>query len=217
MLLENCEFQIILTQRFIDESWVSRRAGWSLVDGRGTRQAERRCCAQFAQGIYFAVWEGVSMNLSEALDVERINTSLRGDAKVHVLEELLDLAVKSGKIRDREQVLKEILSREAIRSTGIGNGVAVPHVESDAVDGVVVALGISQKGVDFDAPDERPVRVYALIVAQKGEDADYMSLLGRVARLFRNPAFRWQVEEATSPDEVLELIQERESGHALGL
>jgi len=157
------------------------------------------------------------MNLSEALDVERISTSLRAQVKVEVLKELVELAGRSGKVRDREKVLREILSRESIRSTGIGNGVAVPHVESECVDGVVVALGISRQGVDFDAPDERPVRVYALIIAQKGEEGDYMSLLGRVARLFRNPAFRWQVEEASSAEEVLELIQERESGHGLGL
>lgn len=157
------------------------------------------------------------MNLSEALDVERISTTLKSAAKVDVLKELVDLAAKSGKVRERDQVLREILSREGIRSTGIGNGVAVPHVESDAVEGVVVALGISRQGIDFDAPDERPVRVYALIVAQKGQEGDYMSLLGRVARLFRNPAFRWQIEEASSPSEVLELIQEREAGHGLGL
>lgn len=157
------------------------------------------------------------MNLSEALDLQRISTSLRADGKVQVLKELVKLAAKSGNVRDPEQILQEILSREEIRSTGIGNGVAVPHVESDSVEGVVVALGISQKGIDFDAPDERPVRVYVLIVAQRGQDSDYMSLLGRVARLFRNPAFRWQVEEAVSPEEVLELIEERESGHALGL
>lgn len=157
------------------------------------------------------------MNLSEALDVERISTQLRADGKVQVIEELLDLAAKSGKVRDRKKVLEEILSREGIRSTGIGNGVAVPHVETDGAEGIVVALGISRKGIDFDAPDERPVRVYALILAERGQESDYMSLLGRVARLFRNPAFRWQVEEATSPEEVLELIEERESGHALGI
>jgi mannitol/fructose-specific phosphotransferase system IIA component (Ntr-type) len=157
------------------------------------------------------------MNLSEALTVENISTSLRGEGKLQVLEELVDLAVKSGKIQDRDKVLREILSREGIRSTGIGNGVAVPHVESEAVEGIVVVLGISRQGVDFDAPDERPVRVYALIVAGHGQEGDYMSLLGRVARLFRNPAFRWQIEEAVSAEEVLELIQDRESGHAMGL
>jgi mannitol/fructose-specific phosphotransferase system IIA component (Ntr-type) len=157
------------------------------------------------------------MNLSEALDVERISTQLRAEGKVQVIDELLDLAAKSGKIRNRDGVRGEILSREAIRSTGIGNGVAVPHVESDGVEGIAVALGISRQGIDFEAPDERPVRVYALILAGRGQEGDYMSLLGRVARLFRNPAFRWQVEEATSSEEVLELIEERESGHALGL
>jgi mannitol/fructose-specific phosphotransferase system IIA component (Ntr-type) len=95
--------------------------------------------------------------------------------------------------------------------------VAVPHVESESVEGVVVSLGISREGIAFDAPDERPVRVFALIVANHGEESDYMSLLGRVARLFRNPAFRWQVEEAESSDEVLELVQEREAGHAFGI
>jgi len=90
-------------------------------------------------------------------------------------------------------------------------------VESEAVEGVVVALGISRQGISFDAPDERPVRVFALIVANHGDEGDYMSLLGRVARLFRNPAFRWQVEEAESSDEILELIQEREAGHAFGI
>ena len=93
------------------------------------------------------------MNLKKPLTVETICLDLKGATKEAILAEMVDLLVASGHIRDRDAVLKAVLEREKRMSTGMQNGIAIPHGKTDSVDCLVAALGIKRAGVDFGALD----------------------------------------------------------------
>jgi len=150
------------------------------------------------------------MYLYELLDRDSIATSLKSRTKDEVLEEMVDILDGAGKIKNRDAVLKAILDRERIMTTGIGNGVAVPHCKTSAVEKLVAALGISREGIDFQAPDNQPARLIFILVAEENNPGPHVRALARLARLLSSKEVREALLGAGSPEELLDLIREKE-------
>jgi fructose-specific phosphotransferase system IIA component len=154
--------------------------------------------------------EEPSMCLYELLDKDSIVISLKSGTKDEVLEEMVDVLYRAGKIKDTYAVLKAIVDRERIMTTGIGNGVAVPHCKTPAVDRLVAALGISREGIDFQAPDDEPAHLIFILAAEENNPGPHVRALARLAKLLSSSEVRSAIQACHTPEEVLQVIKEKE-------
>ncbi len=150
------------------------------------------------------------MRITDFLSENEIIIGLKNVEKEKVLDELLTVLAKSEKIKDKGKILKSLLEREKLGSTGIGQGIAVPHTKTDEVNELVGALGISQKGVEFDSLDGEPVYIIFLVLAPTKATGIHLKALAKIARLLKDRVFRNSLRSAKSPSEVLKIIQEDE-------
>ncbi len=150
------------------------------------------------------------MRISDLLSEGTITTSLMHRDKQGIIEELLDLAMKTGKIKDRDAVLKAIMDREQLMSTGLEKGIAIPHAKTMAADGIVMALGISKAGLDFQSADGQPSHLFFLLVAPSTAAGLNVQVLAQIARLTMNVIFRDSLKDAASPKAAFEIISKAE-------
>ena len=148
--------------------------------------------------------------LLDILFNETIVVPLISNEKKAVIEELVDKLNENNKISNRNQVLQAILDREDVMSTGVGDGVAIPHGKSDAVHEIVAALGITREPVEFASIDEKPVRIVWLLVGPPGQTGPHLKALSRISRLMHNGEFREQLIHSENQEQVLACIQEEE-------
>ena len=146
------------------------------------------------------------MNLKKPLTVETIRLDLQGATKEAILAEMVDLLMASGHIRDRDAVLKVVLEREKRMSTGMQNGIAIPHGKTDSVDCLVAALGIKRAGVDFGALDGQPSNIFVMTVSPDSRTGPHIQFLAEISRPLNDASVRAKLLAATSPDEVLHLL-----------
>ena len=146
------------------------------------------------------------MNLKKPLTVETIRLDLQGATKEAILAEMVDLLMASGHIRDRDAVLKAVLEREKRMSTGMQNGIAIPHGKTDSVDCLVAALGIKRAGVDFGALDGQPSNIFVMTVSPDSRTGPHIQYLAEISRPLNDASVRAKLLAATSPDEVLHLL-----------
>lgn len=123
------------------------------------------------------------MLLSELLSPERIRIPLRGGSKDELLAELVGVLHEAGAIDDREGVLRAVQEREALLSTGVGSGVAIPHAKAVGAHQLTMAAGVTAEGVDFDALDGRPVNLFFLLVGSDEMAGQHLKALSRISRL----------------------------------
>ncbi len=152
------------------------------------------------------------MKLSEALSEEMVMVGMRGRTKPEAIRELAEFTASTRNLKDKEGLIRTILEREKLQSTGIGSGVAIPHGQTESVEGIICSLGISKEGINYDSLDGKPVYLMFMLVASPDRDAQYLSLLACIARMFRNPELREAVMNAGSGAEVMELIRGHERG-----
>ena len=150
------------------------------------------------------------MRLSDLLNEDTITISLSYKDKQVVIEELLDLAIKTGKINDRSVALKAIMERETLMSTGLERGVAIPHAKSKAAEDLTMALGISKEGIDFQSADGKPSHLFFLLLAPEAAAGPNIKVLAQIARLTSNPSFCESLKKASSSQEVMEIIKNAE-------
>ncbi len=146
------------------------------------------------------------MSPKKPLTVETISLDLKGTTKDAILAEMVDLLVASGHIRDREAVLKAIADREKRMSTGMQNGIAIPHGKTDSVDCLVAALGIRRGGVDFGALDGQPSTIFVMTVSPDSRTGPHIQFLAEISRPLNDAAVRAKLLAATSREEVLRLL-----------
>ena len=132
-----------------------------------------------------------------------IKLGLEGVDKRQAIEALVDLIVASGKVTDRGAILSAVVDREARGSTGLENGIAIPHARTAGVTDVLCALGISKAGIDFDSVDGRPCHLIFLIVAPPEESTGYLKALAAVALIGRDADIVTRLRAAASPAEVM--------------
>ncbi len=150
------------------------------------------------------------MKLTEILTIPRIDLELEGESKNELIERLVDLVVRDLDGVEKAPVLEAVLTREDLMSTGVGNGVAIPHGKTEAVESLVAAFGRCPEPVDYDALDGLPVTLVFLLVGPEDAAGPHIKALSRISRLLSYEEFRTRLNEATTPHEILEAITEEE-------
>jgi mannitol/fructose-specific phosphotransferase system IIA component (Ntr-type) len=151
------------------------------------------------------------MRIRDYLTADRIDLHLNRGDKTQVLGRLVGILADSVRHADKGALLRDVMLREEIMSTGVGDGIAIPHAATDGLAEPSIALGLSPGGVDFAAADGKPVHVIFLLVGDRGSPDLQLKALARIARLTKHPEFVAGLRSARSVAEVLDLI-EREDG-----
>ena len=150
------------------------------------------------------------MKITEFLDKHGIKMDMQSVEKEDILKELVDLLSEIKDIGDKKTILKALVDRENLGSTGIGQGIAIPHGKTDKVKDIVAVLGISKKGVNFDALDGESVYLFFLLVAPKENPGPHLKALAQISRLLRDSFFCELIKRCKTPDEVYDLIRKEE-------
>ncbi|HPN73468.1 MAG TPA: PTS sugar transporter subunit IIA [Candidatus Omnitrophota bacterium] len=152
------------------------------------------------------------MNIYEILDKESIGIGLEAEGKDEVLTELIGLLVSSGKVKkeDRSEILKKVKEREALGSTGIGKGIAIPHAKSSKLKKMGAALGISKKGLDFKSLDGEPTYIFFLLVDPGETPGPHLKALAKISRLLDDKFIRDRLRSASSAKDVIKIIKDEE-------
>lgn len=131
--------------------------------------------------------------------------------KKAAIAEMVDLIDAAGKLSDREQMLQAALEREATRTTGIGNGLAIPHGKCAAVKELVMAMGKPAQPIDFDSIDGQPVSIVIFLASPPDKTGPHIQALARISRLMTDQRFRKALEEAETADQAYDLISSCEA------
>lgn len=150
------------------------------------------------------------MKITDFLSEDAIKVGLQASNKEEIIEELADLLVITGDVTDKKEATKVLLDREDLGSTGIGQGVAIPHGKCGAVKNLIAAFGLSRRGVDFDALDGEPVTIFFLLLAPDGAAGSHLKALARISSLLKDKHFRNALNSAHTSGEVIRIIREEE-------
>jgi fructose-specific phosphotransferase system IIA component len=150
------------------------------------------------------------MRITEILSEQSILLGLECDEKEELLDKMIDLAYKTGKIKDKDKVRKEVWERENIMSTGVGRGIALPHAKTSQIESPTGALAVLSQPVDFASLDDKPVKYIFLLLGRENEVTVHLKLLGKISRLMNSDTFRNNLEKCKDGKEVIELFNNME-------
>jgi len=149
------------------------------------------------------------MNLESALQESCVIADLKGTTKEEILTELATPLKKAGLINDVAETVNVIMERERLGSTGIGDGVAIPHGKTKGLDRILCVFGRSKEGVEFDAVDNKPVHIFFLLLAPEDSAGLHIKMLSRISRILRDLSFRRRlIEQGESKALYRDIIQE---------
>jgi len=153
------------------------------------------------------------MKFADFICHEAIRAELVADDKESVIRELVESLVKAGRIgaEDRDDIVRAIIKREELGSTGIGRGVAVPHTKHPSVERLVGTVGISHDGVDFDSLDGEKVQLLFLLVSPPDRPGDHLRALENISRQLRDDMFCKFLKQARTPEDIGQLLQEADN------
>lgn len=147
------------------------------------------------------------MKLSELFHEDNVVLDVEAGPKLDVLERILRFLDEKRLIKNFDHVLKDVVEREKVMSTGIGNGVAIPHAYTDGVDRLVSGFFRSRTGVDFDALDGEDVDLFFIILGPKASRRDHIKILARISRLISHGSFRDELRKASGVEGVLNVFK----------
>jgi PTS system nitrogen regulatory IIA component len=150
------------------------------------------------------------MKILDHLKEEWVVPELQGTDKRSVLKELSNVLMKPCQVASVEELLRVLLDREKLGSTGIGEGVAIPHGRLKKLKSFFISFGRSPKGVDFDSIDRKPCQFFFLVMAPENSAVDNLNLLGRIAKLLKDASFKKRLMEARSQKELFQIISEED-------
>ncbi|MBN2831166.1 MAG: PTS sugar transporter subunit IIA [Candidatus Omnitrophica bacterium] len=152
------------------------------------------------------------MQIMDFLSKKAIVTDIKSTKKEDVIKELVDVLIESGDIekRSRNKLIESLMSREALGSTAIGQGIAIPHAKSDCVGKLVAAFGLSSKGVDFDSLDGEPAYIFFLLVAPLDSAGPHLKALARISRLLKDKYFRDTLRASEDDKAVVRIITQED-------
>lgn len=150
------------------------------------------------------------MRLVDILKESSVISDIKGKTKKEILTELAGQLNASGLIKDIEPVVKIIMEREALGSTGIGDGVAIPHGKMAGSGNILCVFGRSKKGVDFDAVDGQPVHIFFLVLAPEDSASLHLKVLSRISKILRDPSFRKRLLKLPDAHSLYESIVEED-------
>jgi len=151
------------------------------------------------------------IRLTDILAESSIVADLQMSTKTDVLEALVDAMTKSEPALDKEEILRVLLEREALGSTGIGDGIAIPHGKCSNLSQIVSGFGLSKTGIDFDSLDGKPAYLFFLLVAPENSVGTHLKMLARISRMLKNNDFRNKLLHASSQHEIYRIISEEDA------
>jgi fructose-specific phosphotransferase system IIA component len=150
-------------------------------------------------------------HISDLLDPDCIQLELAAHGKEAVIKELVHLLADAEKLEgSADHYVVEVMGREKISSTGIGNGIAIPHVLVAEVEEIMMAVGRSAKGIPFDSVDGKPAHLLFLIIGPQGRNNEYLKILSTLSRYLNDRAFFEALMKVETPAEIITLVEERE-------
>ena len=152
------------------------------------------------------------MHIFDFLNEKAISADLKSQDKNSIIKELTDLLVKSGQLKpkDKDAVVKVLLNREALGSTGIGQGVAIPHGKCEHVSELVGFFGVSKSGIKFDSLDGEPAYIFFLLLAPIESSGPHLKALARISKLLKDKYFRDSLKAADSEKTLVRTIKEED-------
>lgn len=150
------------------------------------------------------------MQIKKYLRPESIIEDLKAVTKEAALEELAAALPRQAAGHDIGEMVKVLMAREKLGSTGIGDGIAIPHGKIAGLDELLISYGRSKKGLDFNAMDGKPVHLLFLLMAPENSAGQHLKVLARISRMLKDKLFRKKLMGAVSTDELFKVIVERD-------
>ena len=151
------------------------------------------------------------MLISQILKLSSVVVPFKSTDKEEAITEMIDKLNDAGLLTDRDDVLDAVMAREMTRSTGIGQGIAIPHGKSKGVKELTMAIGIAKDEIDFDSIDNKPVNIIILLVSPVGQTGPHIQALAKISRLMLDGDFRGLLRNAQTPEEAYNLLISKES------
>jgi len=149
------------------------------------------------------------MNVLDILEEKCVALDLEARDKEDLISKLVDMLGAAGVVTDRDEVVRRVLDREKLMSTGIGGGVAIPHAQCKGASRLAIALARTKDGVNFDALDGKPVRLFFLIVGPE-EKGGYVRILARISRLLYTGDLQRSLYRVETPQQAIETLRNEE-------
>ncbi len=151
------------------------------------------------------------MRLTDILKPQNIKIPLEAKTKTDAIAELVNLLASTSDIADAKKVLDSVLDREATRTTGIGNGLAIPHGKSSGTEHLVMAVGKPATPIDFQAIDGRPVTIIWMLNSPQDKTSPHIHALARISRMMQIDKFRTALAASKTGQEMWDIISEQEN------
>ena len=148
----------------------------------------------------------MGMDLRTVLTPDTVNLHLKGTTKEQIIDELLDVLVKAGKVTDKATALECILDRERKMPTGMKHGIAIPHGKTDTVSDLVACIGISDNPIDFDSLDQEPCRIFIMTLSPVNKTGPHLQFLAEVSLLFKSADKRAQILTTQDKAEIIKIL-----------
>jgi PTS system nitrogen regulatory IIA component len=150
--------------------------------------------------------------IGDLLQDDVVIEEIKATDKIGVIREFAEILQATGRVTDAEALVRVLLERESRGSTGIGDGVAIPHGKLSFISDMVVAFGRSSRGVDFQSLDAKPVYLFFLLLTPDNKPGDYLlKALARISRILKNPVLREDLKRTSDRQELKRLIYEEDS------
>ncbi len=153
------------------------------------------------------------MKLVEFIHLDLICTDLTSSSKMDVLAELGTLLASNNEQIEGTKATEILVERERLATTGVGEGIAIPHGKLEGLENILAAVGISKTGIPFDAVDDLPVNIFVALLAPLDSSGDHLRALARVSRLLKDPDIRKHMITARTPESVFEIISDEDGKH----
>lgn len=147
------------------------------------------------------------MNIAKTLSVDTLFLGLKSNTKNELIAEMVDKLMAVGKVSDRETLLQALYAREKKMSTGMQNGIAIPHAKTAAVDSLVAAVGIHREGMDFNCMDGQPAHIFIMAISPINRTGPHIQFLAEISRILSNSDIRDKMLKAASAEELLNLMR----------
>ncbi len=148
--------------------------------------------------------------IRDLLQDDLIIEEIAANDKMGVLQEFARLLKSRGRIENEEELVRVLTEREMLGSTGVGDGVAIPHGKLSSVSEMIVAFGRSKRGVEFQSLDAKPVFLFFLLVTPDDKPGDHLKTLARISRILKNPALRAGLIQASGRQDIQRLLYEED-------
>jgi len=151
------------------------------------------------------------MEIMDFLSQDAIVIGLKSSDKKSAIVELVEVLKNTKKVKRTNEIIDVVLEREKLGSTGIGQGVAIPHGKTDVLQEQMGVLGISRKGIEFNSLDGEPVHIIFLLVGPAEVVGQHLKALSRISRLFKDKFLRRAIIDATTAEEIVKVIQQEDA------